>query len=197
MNAYRRRIYGAWLLAAVLPGLSGCAPAVVVAGAAGGGYAAHDRRSLGSLIDDQTLAFRTEGRINEDTETREYGHVNVTAYNGRVLITGEIPTEAAKARATEIANAEGARAVFNELERSAPTSALSRSSDILVQGRAKASLFAIDLPDFDSSRVKITVERGIVYLMGLVTPREAEAATEAIRQVSGVRKVVKIFEYIS
>ena len=196
MNARRRRLAGVALIVAALPGLSGCLPAVVVAGA-GGGYAVHDRRSIGSQIDDQTLAFRIEGAIHEDAEIKESGHVNVTSYNGRILITGEAPTERARARAAGTAQADpNVRGVFNELQVAAPSSLLSRSNDLLLEGKAKASLFSIELADFDPTRIKITVEQGVVYLMGIVTGEEADAATDVIRRVSGVEKVVKIFEYI-
>ena len=196
MNTRRHHLAAVALLVTALPGLSGCLPAVVAAGA-GGGYAVHDRRSLGAQIDDQTLAFRIEGNINEDTEIKEHGHINVTSYNGRILITGEAPTARARARAAETAQADpNVRGVFNELQVAAPSSLLARSNDLLLEGKAKASLFSIELADFDPTRIKITVEQGIVYLMGIVTGQEADAATDVIRRVSGVEKVVKIFEYI-
>ena len=195
MNARQYRLAGVALIVTALPGLSGCLPAVVAAGA-GGGYAVHDRRSLGSQIDDQTLAFRIEGLINQDPEIKEYGHINVTSYNGRILITGETPTESARTRATQTAKADSnVRGVFNEAQISAPSSVLSRSNDLLLEGKAKASLFSVDLEDFDPTRVKITVEQGTVYLMGIVTQQEAEAATDVIRRIGGVERVVKIFEY--
>ena len=189
-------LIGLLLMLPILPVVHGCAPVIVAAGVCGG-YAAHDRRSVGTQIDDQTLAFRVEKNLNKDPEIKEYGHLNVTAYNGQILITGETPTQDAKARAGRIAGADpNVRSTYNELQVFAPSSTLSRSSDLLLKGKAKASLFSVDLPDFDPTRVKVVVERGIVYLMGFVTAQEAEAATDTVRRVSGVQKVVKIFEYI-
>ncbi|MGB0723487.1 MAG: BON domain-containing protein [Gammaproteobacteria bacterium] len=177
--------------------LSGCVPLVVGAGAAGGGYVAHDRRTVGTQIDDRALALKVGKQINANREVDEYGHINVYSYNARVLITGEVPTDALKQFAGKTAaGVPGVRSVYNELQVSAPSSFMSRSSDVVISGKVKAALFSVKLEDFDPTRVHVTTERGEVFLMGLVRRAEADAATDVVRRVSGVQKVVKIFEYL-
>ncbi|MGB0712950.1 MAG: BON domain-containing protein [Gammaproteobacteria bacterium] len=177
--------------------LTGCVPLVVGAGAAGGGYVAHDRRTVGTQIDDRALAVKVGKQINANRDIDEFGHINVYSYNARVLITGEVPTEALREFAGKAATSTpGVRSVYNELQVSAPSSFMSRSSDVVISGKVKAALFSVKLEDFDPTRVYVTTERGEVYLMGLVRRVEAEAATDVVRRVSGVQRVVKIFEYL-
>ena len=125
-------------------------------------------------------------------------HVNITSYNGVVLLTGQAPTETLRQQAQDIVAAtEKVRAVHNEMTIAAPNSLLTRSSDTLITAKVKTALFNIKgLDDFDPTRVKVVTEDGIVYLMGLVYHREGDAVTEEARKVGGVMKVVKVFEYL-
>ncbi len=172
----------------------GCAP-VVVGGAATGVAVAHDRRTTGSVIEDQAIELKSYEALSNDRELKEQGHINVTSYNGIVLVSGEVPTEAMRTRAGQIVrDIEKVRDVHNELAIAAPSSTLSRSSDAVITTKVKALMFAEK--NFDPTRAKVVTERGTVYLMGLVTRREADIATEITRGVSGVQRVVKLFEYL-
>lgn len=177
--------------------LAGCG-ALVVGGAAAGAAAAHDRRSVGTVIDDQGIEFNAYGRFNEHPVLKDQSHINVTSYNGAVLLSGEVPAEQAGQLAqrlvSEISNVQR---VHNELVVAPPSTIGNRSADTLLTTRAKAALFQIEeLPDFDATRVKVVTERGVVYLMGLLHQREADVVVERVRRVSGVQKVVTLFEYL-
>ncbi len=174
--------------------LQACAP-VVVGTAATGVVVAHDRRTTGTVIDDQGIEFKANQAFYEDKEIGDSSHVNVTSFNMVVLISGETPSEELKQRIGNIvATLPKVTHVYNELTISAPSSLVSRSSDSLITSKVKTRLLTIK--DFDGTRVKVVTEKGIVYLMGLVTQQESEIATNAARQVGGVQKVVKLFQYI-
>lgn len=174
--------------------LQACAP-VVVGTAATGVVVAHDRRTTGTVIDDQGIEFKANQAFYKDKEIEDSSHVNVTSFNLVVLITGETPSEELKQRVGNIVAAlPKVTHVYNELTISAPSSLVSRSSDSLITSKVKTRLLTIK--DFDGTRVKVVTEKGIVYLMGLVTQQESEIATNAARQVGGVQKVVKLFQYI-
>lgn len=174
--------------------LQACTP-VVVGTAATGVVVAHDRRTTGTVIDDQGIEFKANQAFYEDKEIEDSSHVNVTSFNLVVLITGETPSEELKQRVGNIVAAlPKVTHVYNELTISAPSSLVSRSSDSLITSKVKTRLLTIK--DFDGTRVKVVTEKGIVYLMGLVTQQESEIATNAARQVGGVQKVVKLFQYI-
>ncbi|WP_455235390.1 BON domain-containing protein [Thiogranum longum] len=176
---------------------SGCAPVVVVGGAATAGSVAHDRRTTGSVVEDQAIKMRIHNALNEDSEIDAQTHINVSSFNGIALLTGEAPTEALKNRAGEIArNAEKVRRLHNEIQIAAPSSMMTRSSDSWITTKVKTSLVGIKLEDFDPSRVKVVTENGTVFLLGLVTHAEAGQVTEKAREVSGVQRIVKLFEYI-
>lgn len=175
--------------------INGCAGVVVGGAAATGALVVHDRRTTGTYIDDQSIIIGLESTIGGDAQM-DSAHVNVTSYNGQVLLTGEVPHEGLKQRAEELARSDTrVRNVFNELAIAAPSSFVARSNDVLLTGKVKASLFGVDVPGFDPTRVKVTTERGTVYLMGIVSQQEAEAATDLVRHVGGVLKVVRLFEY--
>ena len=121
------------------------------------------------------------------------GHVNVTSYNRMVLLTGEVPTEADKTTVEQVvARIDNVRSVVNELTVGPLNTFTERSNDTLITSKVKASL--VDAKDLFANSIKVVTERGIVYLMGRVTEREATRATEIARGVSGVRKVVRVFE---
>jgi osmotically-inducible protein OsmY len=176
--------------------LSGCAP-VVVGGAATTASVAHDRRTTGSVVEDQAIEIRIHNRLNEDTEIDQQTHINVTSYDGIVLLSGEAPSEALRSRAGQIArDTEKVRRVHNEIQIAAPSSMMTRSSDSWITTKVKSSLFGVKIEGFDPTTVKVVTENGTVFLMGLVSKAEAEAATTYARGVSGVQRIVKLFEYL-
>ncbi len=173
--------------------LQGCAAGA--AGAAGGGTTVViDRRTTGTIVDDQLIEFKAIDAFHKDTELWKKSHINVTSYNNIVLLSGEIPEEGLKRRAVALARGiEKVRQVHDETALAAPSSLLARSSDTWITSKLKTSL--IHAKAVTAIRVKIVTERGIVYLLGLVNRAEAEAATELARKISGVQRVVKLFEY--
>ena len=178
----------------VFPILHACA-AVVVTGGATGATVAHDRRTTGTFIEDQAIELKANQRIYSDKELHEQTHLNVISYNTVVLVTGEAPTEELRSRAIEIVrNVPKVKHIHNEITIAAPSAMVSRSSDTLITAKVKTKLLTIK--GFDGTRVKVVTENGIVYLMGLLTREESDVATDAARQVGGVQKVVKLFQYI-
>ena len=177
--------------------LGGCA-AVVVTGAATGANAAHDRRSLGAYIDDEGIELKTRLAITEDKEIYSQVHVNIISVNGVVLLVGQAPTEALRMKIEDITRGiEKVRVVHNEITIAAPNSYMTRSSDSLITAKVKGSLFGIKGHDgFDPTRVKVVTENGMVYLMGILFRPEADAVATKASRVSGVQKVVKLFEYL-
>jgi osmotically-inducible protein OsmY len=192
MKLNRQTLLLSALLAAALASLSACAP-MVVGGAAVGTMALLDRRTSGAQVEDETIELRSSSRVNEAIPA---GHVNITSYNRQVLITGEVPTEAAKKLAGDIVSkVENVKGVVNELGVMAATSMSSRSSDTYITGQVKASF--LDDKNLYSGAFKVVTERGVVYLMGRVSRAEADRATQIARGVSGVQRVVRIFEILT
>lgn len=175
----------------------GCAP-VVVGGAAAGGSALHDRRTVGTVVDDQGIELKARLAIADNQELSSQVHASVTSYNGVVLLTGQAPTETLRQQVQDIvAGTEKVRMVHNEMSIAAPNSMMTRSSDTVITAKVKTALFNIKgLEGFDATRVKVVTEDGVVYLMGLLYRREADAVADQARQVGGVMKVVKVFEYL-
>jgi len=158
----------------------------------------HDRRSSEVQLKDERIEINAGIELNSHDDTRSQCHFNVTSYNGTVLVTGEAPTDALRNKIISIVRTiKGVKSVHNEIKIAEPSSFSSRSNDTLITAKIKASLSDIkNLPGFDSTRVKVITERGIVYLLGLVHKQEANVATEIARRESGVIQVVKIFEFI-
>lgn len=184
-----------WMATAVLAmaSLSACAP-LVLGTAVGGAFVATDRRTSGMQLEDQTIEIKASNRIKD--AIGDLGHVNVNAYNRWILLTGEVPTEADKAGAEKAARAvENVSNVYNELTVSLNSSLGSRSSDVLLAGKVKATL--VDARDIISNAFSVVVERGDVFIMGLVTEREANRAAELAASVKGVNRVVKVMQIIS
>lgn len=172
--------------------LSGCV-GVMMGGAVVGTMAAADRRTFGAQTEDKSIELKATTRISNMPGGA--GHVDVTSYNRRVLLTGEVPDEATKAEVErQVMDIEGVQGVVNELAIAGASSFASRSNDALITGKVKASL--VDAKDISANNFKVTTERGIVYLMGRVTQREGSRGAEVARGVSGVAQVVKVFEYI-
>ncbi len=173
--------------------LSGCAP-LVVGGAVVGSMVAVDRRTSGTQLEDEAIELKVANADNK--ELGERVHLNVTSYNRRVLLTGEVRSEADRSRATVLAQSqENVKEVVNDLAIGAPSSLSQRTKDTVTTGQVKASF--VDAKDLQANAVKVVTERGVVYLMGRVTAREAQRATDIARGVSGVAKVVRVFEEIS
>jgi osmotically-inducible protein OsmY len=173
--------------------LGGCA-AVAIGGALGTALVVSDRRTAGVQLEDQNIELKTLTRIRETVGDR--GHVNATSFNRMVLITGEVPTEADRvAMEQTIARIENVRSTVNDLAVMAPSSLTARSNDAILTSKVKATF--IDAKDLHATAVKVLTERGTVYLMGRVTEREATRAVELARGISGVQKVVRVFEVLS
>ncbi len=174
--------------------LSACAPLIVGGAIVGGSMVAIDRRSPGTQLDDQSIELKDVNRITEVMGDR--GHVITTSYNRVVLITGQVPNEGDKVAVEQaIARVEGVQSVVNELSIGPVTTLSERSSDTVLTGKVKAAF--VDAKDLQSNVFKVVSERGVVYLMGRVTEREATRAAEVTRAVSGVAKVVRVFQVIS
>ena len=175
-------------------GLSACAPLIAGGAVATTVLVATDRRTSGAMVEDQGIEMRAANRLRAELGNR--GRVNVTSYNRRVLITGEVASETDRALALRIVGAvENVQGVVDELAVTGTPSLTARAADRLVSARVRAGL--IDAPDLSSNAFLIVTERGTVYLMGRVTPREADRATEIARRTSGVQRVVRVFELIT
>jgi osmotically-inducible protein OsmY len=184
----------ALLLAAALGGaLVGCAP-LVVGAAVGTGLVASDRRTSGTQVEDEAIELKAGNRIDETLGTRV--RVSVTSYNRLVLLTGEVPNEADRQRVQQlVSGVDKVRSVVNELALIDSPSLAQRTSDAVITGKVKAGL--VDQRELSAQSFKVVTERGTVYLMGLVTRREADLATAVARDTGGVKAVVRIFEYLS
>lgn len=187
------RLLNQLLLATVVCStLSGCFP-VVVGGVAAGGIAAADRRTSGAYVEDESIEWKALTQIKK--ALGDNIHVNVTSYNRHVLLTGEAIDASSKSQAESIAkDIENVRTITNELQIAGASSLTSRSNDTLLTSKVKAQM--IKQNQFPVNYVKVVTENSIVYLMGLVTRKEAEKAVEITRSTDGVQKVVKVFEYI-
>jgi osmotically-inducible protein OsmY len=185
-------VSGTALLAAVVS-LSACAP-LIVGGAVMTGVVATDRRTTGTLVEDESLEIKVASAVRRDMGDRI--HLNVTSFNRQVLLTGEVRTVADKERAESIAKSqENVNALVNDLAVMPVSTLVQRSRDSVTTGRVKAAF--LDAKDLHVTAVKVVTERGIVYLMGRVTAREAQRATDIARSITGVTKVVRVFEEIS
>jgi len=188
-----RPLAAAVLCGAVVASLQGCVE-MAVGSAVVGTLSATDRRTFGAQTEDKAIVFKGETRV--PNVVGNAGHVNVTSFNRKVLITGEVRDEAMKAAVErEIGAIEGVQSIVNELEVAGVSSFTSRSNDSLITGKVKAAF--VDARDLSANSIKVVTERGVVYLMGRVTQREGQQAAEVARGVGGVHKVVKVFEYIS
>lgn len=173
--------------------LAGCVP-VVLGGAAAGGAVAADRRTSGIYVEDENIELKAVKKM--ESNLGENAHVNVTSYNRNVLLTGEVPDEAAKTKADSLLKEiENIRAVTNEITVGPKTSISSRSNDTYITSKIKTKFVTEN--KFPANYVKIVTENSVVYLIGLVNTTEADAATEIARNTDGVTKVVKVFEYIN
>jgi osmotically-inducible protein OsmY len=173
--------------------LGGCAPLIIGGAAASAALVASDRRTSGTQLDDEGIELRAAS--NQRGIFGDRAHISVTSYNRRVLLTGEVPSEDAKRQAEQIVTrVENVATVVNELGVMGVSTLTQRSSDALVTGKVKASI--VDAADLQINAFKVLTERGTVYLMGRVTPREADKVTQIARRIGGVQRVVRVFEVI-
>lgn len=177
-----------------LPLLQSCAaPLLIGAGVGAGVMMAEDRRTNATILEDQTIELKVKNRINEKYGDRV--HANVTSYNRFVLLTGEAPSEEIRQDLTVVAlEVPNVRNVQNEVVVAGNTSLASRSSDALITSQVKGRL--TQNKEVSANHIKVVTENGTVFLMGLVTRKEAEAASQTAATTSGVQRVVKVFEYI-
>ena len=181
------------LATACVASLSACFP-VVLGGAMMGSLVAVDRRTAGTQLEDEGIELRASSRVRDNLGDR--GHINITSYNRQVLLTGEVPSAQDKQLVEQVVSqVANVRVIVNELAVLGNTTLAQRTSDTIATGRVKAGL--VDEKELYASAFKVVTERGTTYLMGRVTQREAELATELVRGTSGVQKVVRVLEIIS
>lgn len=184
------------LIAAALAsslGLTACAPVLVGGAVLGTTLAATDRRTVGMQVEDKNIGLKVSSRLSGRYDNAS---INVEVYDRKVLLVGQVPNQQAKQDAElQARTVDNVREVVNELEENFPSSFSTRSNDLLIASKIKASL--IDAKDIFANSFKVSVEQGVVYLMGKVTEREGRRGTELAAGVQGVRKVVKVFDYIS
>jgi osmotically-inducible protein OsmY len=175
-------------------GLASCAAPLMFGGVIGGAMVASDRRTTGIQVEDETIEQRSATAIRENFGSKE--HINITSYNRQVLITGEVSTDTVRRQVESlIGRVENVRSVVNELVVGPASSTSDRASDAVLVAKVKASM--VDTEDVFANVYKVVGERGTIYLMGRVTQREAKRATDVVRGVSGVKRVVRVFEYIT
>jgi osmotically-inducible protein OsmY len=192
---YKRVLLSTLAAGAVLSSLSACAP-LVVGSAVMSGLVAIDRRTTGIQLEDEGIELRTAQGLRQNLSAS--AHVNVTSYNRMVLLTGEVGSAADKERAEKLAKSqENVSSVVNDLAIEPASSLTQRSKDAIITGQIKALL--VDAKDLQSNAFKVITERGVVYLMGRVTSREAQRASEIARSssIGGVVKVVRVFDIIT
>jgi osmotically-inducible protein OsmY len=181
------------LLASVL---QGCTP-IVVGGAVTGASVVHDRRTAATALEDQTIEIKALRIVLEDNELKKNSKISATSYNQVVLLTGQAKSLQLRDRyAKAVREIDKVQRVVNEIEISPNATLAEKSSDYYLTSKVKLKLFEIKIKSFDPTRVKVVTEKSVVYLMGLVTQQEADAVVEKVRYVSGVKRVVKVFEQL-
>lgn len=181
------------LISALL--LQGCVAAAVVGTAAVGTKAATDPRTVGTQVDDSTLELRVNSALNKDEQLKKEARVNVMAWQGKVLLTGQVPSTDLASQAKQIAmGVEGTTEVFNEIRQGEPIGLGTASSDTWITTKVRSQLLGSD--QVKSSAVKVTTENGEVFLMGSLTEREGKAAADIASRISGVKHVTTAFTII-
>ena len=190
---FTRNLTRNFALTALAVALSGCAPLLLGGAMVGSGLVITDRRTAGIQVEDQAIEIKASARVRD---LATLGRVDVVSYNRIVLLIGEVPADADRAAVEKaVAAVENVRSVVNELAVGDKPSLVARSSDAVLVGKVKATL--VDAKDLQANAYKVAAERGVVYLMGRVTEREAQRGTEIARSVSGVQKVVRVFETLT
>lgn len=180
-------------LAFTIPLLGACVPALIATGAAGTAISYHDRRSTGIQADDETSEWKGRNRV--PARYRDNANVNFTAFDRVLLVSGEVADETARTEIGDLAeHIEGIRKVHNELQIAPPATLATRSNDVFISSKYKARL--LDTDQVSSNHIKPVTENGVLFLMGIVSEREAKAAIDIARTTAGVRKVVNLFEIL-
>ncbi len=181
------------VLTGAFTALSGCAP-LIVGGAVMTGIVATDRRTTGAQVEDEGIELKVASAVRQDLGDRV--HLNVTSFNRKVLLSGEARSQADKDQVEKLAQSqENVQSVVNDLAVAPASSLTQRSKDTVITSQVKAAF--IDAKDLQVNSIKVVTERGIVYLMGRVTAREAKRASDIVRGIGGVTKVVRVFDEIS
>jgi osmotically-inducible protein OsmY len=187
----KRKLLGLAALVSALPLLLGCFP-LAVTGVGAAAVMANDRRTTGTYIEDEGIEWKVLGRTRERFPG---AHITATSFNRRVLLTGEAPAEESKKQIEEtVRSIENVKDVTNELQVAGASSIASRGNDVLISSNVKARM--VNNRKFSPLHIKVVTEAGVVYLMGLVSQEEGDAAAEIARTTSGVNRVVKVFEYV-
>jgi osmotically-inducible protein OsmY len=174
-------------------GVAGCAPLLFGGAVVGSGLVVSDRRTAGTQLEDEAIEIKAANRARE---LATLGHINAISYNRTLLLVGEVPTDADKAAVGQaVSRIENVRSVVNELATMPNSSVGNRSNDAILSGKVKATF--VDAKDLQSNAFKVVTDRGIVYLMGRVTEREATRGADLSRAIPGVQKVVRVFEILS
>ena len=193
MKKLHHLLLAAATAAGLATALSGCAP-LLLGGAAMTAIVATDRRTSGAQLEDETIELKASSRVREALGDRV--HVVVTSFNRQVLLTGEVPDQVTRETVEQIVRkVDNVNGVINELGIHIVSSLSQRSNDLLLTTKVRATL--IDARDLSAGAFKVQTERGTVHLMGRVTAREAERATNLVRSISGVQRVVRAFEIIT
>lgn len=193
MTPMKRLVLATLAAASLAATLSACAP-MILGGAAMTALVVTDRRTSGTQLEDEGIELRAGSRVRDTLGSRV--HVNVNSYNRQVLLTGEASDAATRQTVEDtVSRVENVRSVINDIVVGSQSTLSQRSSDTLVTGKVRASL--VDARDLSANAFRVVTERGTVYLMGRVTSREADRATQIARNVGGVTRVVRIFEIIS
>ena len=191
----RRRVRSAALMVICAVSLGGCVTALVAGAAIATIDILHDRRSAGEYVDDSTIELTAKNYLISQAELRGAAHVKAVSWNGILLITGEIDEESMKQRIIDkLRDIDGVRQLVDETTITGKTAMLARSNDTWITSKVKSRLLV--KTGLDANRVKVVTTRGSVYLMGIVSQQEADTATELARQIKGVARVVKVFEYL-
>lgn len=197
MNSHTSRLSLRIIIALLITSLlSGCAAVVVGTGATGAAVA-HDRRTTGTFIEDKTILIKALKIRSEDEYLKSQSNIGIDVYNLQILLTGQAENEKVVSNfRSKLLRIPRVRHVYNEVTIGAEGTISESASDTYITSRVKLELFEIKINGFDPLRVKATTSLGTVYLMGLLSPEEADAVVEKVRYISGVKRVVRLFEYI-
>jgi len=183
------------VLAALISQLMGCATAVV-GGAATGAAVVHDRRTAPTMLEDQAIEFKALKLLLDHPELREHSNISITSYNLKVLLTGEADTQEISDRFAElISNIQRVERVHNEVVIGPSGTLLDQTNDAYLTSKIKFELLKIAGKGFDPTRVKVVSSQGTAFLMGIIRQDEAHKVVEKVRFITGVKRVVKVFEY--
>ena len=152
-------------------------------------------RTIAQIIEDGNIETKITVNIHAENEAYQHSHLEIISYNGYVLLAGQVNDAILKSEATKVARkVQGVRRIYNELEIGPPTSALTRTNDAWITTRIKSSLLSNS--DIEGTQIKVVTENSVVYLMGLVTSKNANLVSDTASSVAGVTRVVRLFEML-